>query len=224
MKGFIRKILLSVSLLLIMNIQVGAVTLPPPNVQLLGDADGLVNLGEDNMFLYFDNMTPGDSVVGTIEIKNEYEYPYELFFRANRVSETEKYDLLNKLDLKITYKDKVIYAGPTSGENKLTDDISLGIFQPNQKELLTAEVSLDGPSTGNEYKNKTAEVNWIFTALRSNEVDINPEINSDIKPDNKPSSTKPIKTGDNSMIVFVILGLVSILVILLSSRKKKGGE
>ena len=207
MRDILKKVLLSVSLLSIMTIQVGAVTLSPPNVELLGNADGLVHLPEDDLFLYYPNMTPGDNILGTIEIKNEYDHPYELFLRADRVTEKEEYDLLNKLDLKITYKDKVIYAGPTSGEYKLTDDISLGVFEPNQKEVLIAEVSLDGPSTGNEYKNKTAQVDWIFTALRSDEETIK----------------TPVKTGDNSIGMAIVLLFSSLVVLSLLNRKKIRG-
>ena len=215
MKGFVRKILLCVSLLTMMTIQVGAATMSPPNVDLLGNADGLVHVPEDDLFLYYPNMKPGDSISGTIEIKNEYDHPYELFLRANRVTDKEKYDLLSKLDLKITYKDKVIYAGPTSGENELTDDISLGVFEPNQKETLTAEVSLDGPSTGNEYKNKTAQVDWIFTALRSDD-------ESEVVQENNDTTdrTPPAKTGDNGIGISIILGCSSVLILLLLLKRK----
>ncbi|QPJ84758.1 LPXTG cell wall anchor domain-containing protein [Sarcina sp. JB2] len=195
MKGFIKTVLITLSLLLIISIKGEASTLTPPNVQLLGNADGLVHISNtEDMFLYRYNMLPGDSVERTLEIKNQYEDSYELFLRAERVSEKEEYDLLDKLDLKITFDDKVIYVGPTSGEYKITDNISLGTFKPGEEATLFAKVELDGPSTGNEYKNKFAQVNWIFTAVRK---DSNDNTSTD-KPSNKPSSNKHTTNGGSS--------------------------
>lgn len=199
MKGFIKTVLITLSLLLIISIKGEASTLTPPNVQLLGNADGLVHISNtEDMFLYRYNMLPGDSVERTLEIKNQYEDSYELFLRAERVSEKEEYDLLDKLDLKITFDDKVIYVGPTSGEYKITDNISLGTFKPGEEATLFAKVELDGPSTGNEYKNKFAQVNWIFTAVRKDSNDntsTDKPSNSNKPSTNKPSINKPTNNG-----------------------------
>lgn len=203
MKGFIKTVLITLSLLLIISIKGEASTLTPPNVQLLGNADGLVHISNtEDMFLYRYNMLPGDSVERTLEIKNQYEDSYELFLRAERVSEKEEYDLLDKLDLKITFDDKVIYVGPTSGEYKLTDNISLGTFKPGEEATLFAKVELDGPSTGNEYKNKFAQVNWIFTAVRKDSNDntsTDKPSNSNKPSTNKPSTNKPTNNSGNSI-------------------------
>ncbi len=202
MKGFIKTVLITLSLLLIISIKGEASTLTPPNVQLLGNADGLVHISNtEDMFLYRYNMLPGDSVERTLEIKNQYEDSYELFLRAERVSEKEEYDLLDKLDLKITFDDKVIYVGPTSGEYKLTDNISLGTFKPGEEATLFAKVELDGPSTGNEYKNKFAQVNWIFTAVRKDSNDntsTDKPSNSNKPSTNKPSTNKPTNNGETT--------------------------
>lgn len=215
MKGFFKKILLTFSLLSIIVIQVGADTLTPPNIKLLGDSSGLVHIPGDELFLYYPNMVPGDSINRTIEIKNNNEYPYELFMRAERVTPNEEYDLLNKLELKISYKDKIIYDGPTSGEDKLKGNISLGIFKPGDEENIVAEVKLDGPSTGNEYKNKSAQVDWIFTAVR-NDGTSNPSNNSSInnnsgKQPPKKNVTSLPSTGDNSVINYTLIGALSVL-------------
>ena len=201
MKGFIKTVLITLSLLLIISIKGEASTLTPPNVQLLGNADGLVHISNtEDMFLYRYNMLPGDSVERTLEIKNQYEDSYELFLRAERVSEKEEYDLLDKLDLKITFDDKVIYVGPTSGEYKLTDNISLGTFKTGEEATLFAKVELDGTSTGNEYKNKFAQVNWIFTAVRKDSKDNTSTDKPSNKPSNgnKPSTNKPTTNRGNS--------------------------
>ena len=224
MKSFLRKFLVTVSLLSIITTQVEAKELTPPNVQLLGNANRLVHIPGDDLFLHYPNMLPGDSTKRTLEIKNHYEHPYELFLRAERVSSEEEYDLLNKLDLTITYKDKVIYAGPTSGEYKLTEDISLGVFEPGQEETLVAVVKLDGPSTGNEYKNKYAQVDWIFTAVRSEESGLkDPE--EPVKPPTDIGGglggLEPPKTGDEGILQYILLAGASILILIIVRRSNK---
>lgn len=207
------------------NTQVEAKDLTPPNVQLLGDANGLVHIPEDDLFLHFSNMLPGDSISRTLIIKNNYKDSYEIFLKAKNVSSEEEYDLLDKLDLEIKYNDKIIYKGPISGENKLTQDISLGIFKPSQQATLVAQVILDGPSTGNEYKNKCVQVDWVFTAIKSYE-STNPPTNSQI--DNsiatKPNQEEVVKlpgTGDDGILLHVVLGISSILILLITSKKNK---
>ena len=215
MKSFIRKILLVTSLLSIITcIKVDAENLNPPNVQLLGNAKSLVHIPGDNLFLYHPNMLPGDSVKRILEIKNKHKFPYELFLKAKRVSQKEEYDLLDKLDLKIKYKDKVIYQALANGENKLTDGISLGVINPGQEEKLVAEVTLDGHLTGNEYKNKYVQVDWIFTANRK-------ENNITIKTDeNKFDDWRESpKTGESSIFIYVVLALLSIILLFMNRKK-----
>lgn len=201
MNSFFKKFIVTISLILIITINIEADTITPPNVQLLGKANGLVYIPEDDLFLYYPNILPGNSIKRTLEIKNHYDYPYELKLRAERVSPKEEYDLLDKLELTIIYKDKVIYKGKISGEY----DISLGIFKPGQEETLLAKVELDGPSTGNKYKNKYVQVNWIFTAVRS---DFDQDIDK-VEPD-IPIIDSP-KTGDESIYMYIILATLSIL-------------
>lgn len=240
MKSFLRKILVVTSLLsIITTIKVDADTLAPPNVQLLGNANGLVHIPDDDFFLLYPNMIPGDAIKRTLEIKNKYKYPYELFLKAERVSPKEEYDLLDKLDLKIKYKDEVIYEESVNGEDKLTKGISLGVFNPGQEENLIAEVKLDGASTGNEYKNKSAQVDWIFTAVRREEktnqkgsvnesdksdkleeVDKSYQSSNDVNTDENDMWSESPKTGEDGIFLYVILGITSILLLFMSMKNK----
>lgn len=239
MKNFIRKILVVTSLLsIITTIKVDADTLAPPNVQLLGNANELVYIPDDDLFLQHPNMIPGDYIRRTLEIKNKHKYPYELFLRAERVSPKEEYDLLDKLDLKISYKDEVIYDEAVNGEEKLTKGISLGVFNPGQEENLIAEVKLDGASTGNQYKNKSAQIDWIFTAVRSEDeshdndketADKSDKTNNTNKTDESPNNlesdeddmlSESPKTGEDGIFIYVILGITSILLLLMSRKNK----
>lgn len=237
MKNFIRKILVVTSLLsIITTIKVDADTLAPPNVELLGNANELVYIPDDDLFLQHPNMIPGDYIRRTLEIKNKHKYPYELFLRAERVSPKEEYDLLDKLDLKISYKDEVIYNEAVNGEDKLTKGISLGVFNPGQEENLIAEVKLDGASTGNEYKNKSAQIDWIFTAVRSEDeshdndketLDKSDKVDNKDKTDQSPNDlesdeddmwSESPKTGEDGIFIYVILGITSILLLLISRK------
>ncbi|OXX84990.1 hypothetical protein AVM15_01150 [Paraclostridium benzoelyticum] len=239
MKNFIRKILVVTSLLsIITTIKVDADTLYPPNVELLGNANELVYIPDDDLFLQHPNMIPGDYIRRTLEIKNKHKYPYELFLRAERVSPKEEYDLLDKLDLKISYKDEVIYDEAVNGEDKLIKGISLGVFNPGQEENLIAEVKLDGASTGNEYKNKSAQIDWIFTAVRSEDesnendketVDKSDKVDNIDKTDKSPNDlesdeddmwSESPKTGEDGIFIYVILGITSILLLLMSIKSK----
>lgn len=237
MKNFIRKILVVTSLLsIITTIKVDADTLAPPNVELLGNANELVYIPDDDLFLQHPNMIPGDYIRRTLEIKNKHKYPYELFLRAERVSPKEEYDLLDKLDLKISYKDEVIYDEAVNGEDKLIKGISLGVFNPGQEENLIAEVKLDGASTGNEYKNKSAQIDWIFTAVRSEDeshdndketLDKSDKVDNKDKTDQYPNDlesdeddmwSESPKTGEDGIFIYVILGITSILLLLISRK------
>lgn len=239
MKSCLRKILVVTSLLsIITTIKVDADTLAPPNVQLLGNANELVYIPDDDLFLQHPKMMPGDYIRRTLEIKNKHKYPYELFLRAERISPKEEYDLLDKLDLKISYKDEVIYDEAVNGEDKLTKGISLGVFNPGQEENLIAEVKLDGASTGNEYKNKSAQIDWIFTAVRSEEesnnndketVDKSDKDDNTDKKDQSPNNlgsheddmwSESPKTGEDGIFIYVILGITSILLLLMSRKNK----
>lgn len=237
MKNFIKKILVVTSLLsIITTIKVDADTLAPPNVELLGNANELVYIPDDDLFLQHPNMIPGDYIRRTLEIKNKHKYPYELFLRAERVSPKEEYDLLDKLDLKISYKDEVIYDEALNGEDKLIKGISLGVFNPGQEENLIAEVKLDGASTGNEYKNKSAQIDWIFTAVRSEDeshdndketLDKSDKVDNKDKTDQYPNDlesdeddmwSESPKTGEDGIFIYVILGITSILLLLISRK------
>lgn len=239
MKSCLRKILVVTSLLsIITTIKVDADTLAPPNVELLGNANELVYIPDDDLFLQHPNMIPGDYIRRTLEIKNKHKYPYELFLRAERVSPKEEYDLLDKLDLKISYKDEVIYDEAVNGEDKLTKGISLGVFNPGQEENIIAEVKLDGASTGNEYKNKSAQIDWIFTAVRSEDeshdndketLDKSDKVDNKDKTDQYPNDlesdeddmwNESPKTGEDGIFIYVILGITSILLLLISRKNK----
>ena len=151
----------------------------PSNVELVGNAEGIVMIPGDENFLESLNMLPGDSVSRQLLLKNEYSYEYDIYVRAERMSAVDDYDLLNKLQLVAEYDGDIIYQGPATGENNevpMTENISLGILKPGEEKVLNAEAVLPGEEVGNEYKNRQAAVKWIFTAVRKEVPPVKPEL------------------------------------------------
>lgn len=226
MKGYFKCIVMTLALLLVLNVQGVLAQTLPSNVHLVGDDDGiLISLPEgEEGFLYKDEMLPGDSIERTMIIKNKHANPYSLYIRAERVKpeKEEQYDLLEKLQLKLTFKDKVVYEGPVSGKNGLTKDIELGSINPEDEVELYAVVTLDGPSTGHEYMNKEGAVDWIFTATKES---LYPEPEDPVEP-SKPSEPEKDKndspkTGDDSMVTYTTMAVGSLMLLLVVAKKNR---
>ena len=120
------------------------------DIVIEGNASGLVTIPDTDDFLVKDNFLPGDTAEGTIKLTNNYDYPYA-----------------KKLHLKIDEDSKDVYEGELQGEDKMAKEISLGVINPGETRVLNAKVTLDGITTTNEYKNKYASIQWIFTAERA---------------------------------------------------------
>ena len=202
MRKVINVFMLSLALLLITGTEGYA------NVELEGNADGIVYIPGNEPFLEAKNMVPGDNLKRTLILSNKFNDTYEIFLRAERVTPKEEYDLLEKLNLKIDYNNNLLYSGNATGEPDLEGNISLGKINPGESKELVAEVSLDGPTTGNEYKGKKGDVNWIFTAIRIPSEESNQNI------------TVP-KTGDSGVLVYLVISIICLILLLLSNRKEK---
>lgn len=205
-KGVIATVFISV----VLNIKVVDLYLQkniPSNVILEGNEEGLVFIPSDEAFLWKNNMLPGDTVKRTMIIRNDYDETYEIYMRAERVTTNQENDLFDKLQLTIEYDEQIIYKGLASGEanllmdKNLVNDISLGSVRPGESKILYAEVTLDGPSIGNEYKNKVAQVDWIFTAITHEDYETP-------------------KTGDSTVIPYIILALLSILYLIIDKKRE----
>lgn len=191
------------------------------NVTLEGNANGIVYIPGEEPFLYFSDMIPGDSIERKMKINNKEEKAYKLYMRAERVSLKEEYDLLEKINLEISYNNEVIYNGTASGEEKLSDNIYLGIVNPGEEYELNALAILDGKSSDNNYKNKSGEVKWIFTAERSEEETIVKKTNNTNKVvEVKNNVMKNFKTGDPSAVVFILILITSIGTIIYIKGKR----
>ena len=218
MRGYKKILGFTISLLLIFKVNAMAVENIPENIKLVGEADGIIFIPGEEPFLNKLDMLPGDSIQRELIIENNYEKPYELYLKAERVTEKEEFDLLSKLELQILYKDKIIYEGPASGEDGLQNNISLGSYNPGDKTSLVAIVKLDGETTGNEYKNKIVQVDWIFTAVNKEDT-----INENME---ETKAFMNIKTGDVGIAgtILTLLGSGIATVMFNKTKKEKRGE
>lgn len=206
MKNIFKILILSLSFLLITGTIGDAAELAPPNVELEGNANGIVYVPGNEPFLEFKGMVPGDKIKRRLVLSNKFTDSYEIFMRAERISEKEEYDLLEKLKMKIDHNYGTLHEGDATGEHSINENISLGKINPGESKELVAEVELDGQSTGNEYKNKSGEVKWIFTAVRTtSEDDPTGGESSDNNQSNNNSSSKPPQTGDKGIVGYLIV-------------------
>ncbi|GAA0709104.1 hypothetical protein GCM10008904_19770 [Paraclostridium ghonii] len=234
MKRYFSTFILIISFLLILTLNGYAIQKAPSNVILEGNVDGIITFPEKK-FLECLNMMPGDKEYGVIDISSSHDKPFELYLRAERVTDKEEHDLLEKIDLKVTYKDKILYEGPVSGANGLEEDIYLGTFNKNESAKLLAEVELDGPGTTSEYQGKIFQVDWIFTALAQGEEKPDKPTNLDDKNNLGSSADTSVtednynntvgvfgspKTGDNSILIYIGLFLISLILIIINRKKK----
>lgn len=231
MKKSLKIFILFISLLLGITTNGVAAELPPSNIKI--DKDGvhfIYTKDNSDIFLEKKGMLPGDSVSGILTVENNLKEPFEVFMKAERVGAKQKVDLCEVLDLSINYDGKNIYHGTVSGEDGLRNNISLGTVKPGEKKLLNAKVALDGKATNNKYKNKRADVNWIFTAVGDidNKV-ISTENNSNSSKDDFENIVERIKnvlpkTGYSGLLQISIGGVIIGLGIFLIVRKKKNNE
>ena len=196
MRKVINIFMLSLALLLITGTEGYAKSFAYPNVELEGNANGIVYIPGNEPFLEAKNMVPGDNLKRTLILNNKFNDTYEIFLRAERVTQKEDDD------------NNLLYSGNATGEPDLEENISLGKVNPGESKELVAEVSLDGPTTGNEYKGKKGDVNWIFTAIRIPSEESNQNI------------TVP-KTGDSGVLVYLVISIICLILLLLSNRKEK---
>ncbi|MGM8251452.1 LPXTG cell wall anchor domain-containing protein [Clostridium perfringens] len=227
MKCLKKSFLFTMAILLIICNKGVAEVFATPNIKLEGNANGIVFIPGDEPFLTSMNMLPGDKIKRDIILDNKDNKPYKVFVRAERVTKKEKYDLLEKINLSIKYDGKKIYSGPVSGENGMEENICLGVVKPGETNILHASVDLDGKETGNEYKNKFGQVNWIFTAIKleDNEegstIGIGNNNNNSKFKNNENKSIIPY-TGDSGIRIYLAVTIIAfLLLIIINSRRKE---
>ena len=167
------------------------------NITIEGNAKGLVTIPDKEKFLVKENMLPGDEANGTIVLDNHYDYPYTIYLKAEDYEENTDISFVNKLNLKLDLDGNEFYNGNLHGDDGLSQNVELGTIAPGESKTIKANVTLDGESTGNEYKNCYGSCKWIFTAVRTEEPSGDPDV-PDV-PDNPPATTTPSNPGDKNV-------------------------
>ncbi len=197
------------------------------NIIIEGNEGGLITIPDKDEFLVKENMLPGDTVKGEILLQNKYDYPYEIYIRAEDREKKSDVNFLNKLILNINSGEKSIYSGNLTGGEKMSQDIYLGTINPGESITLNASVILDGKSTGNEFKNKYASIDWIFTASRTETLG-----DKEIDEPNKPNTDsgvlgaieEMVKTGDSVLkiiVSFAVLMTSALVIVKLGVKRRR---
>lgn len=131
-------------------------------MQVIGNDNGLEIIPSNEKLFDFDNLNPGDVKNGTITIRNNYESPFNIYMRQERIGEAEEVDLLAQLILKISYEGKLLYEG--SMKDFANDNTLLGKLETGDIKKLDITIILPGPETGNEFQGKNVKNKWIFLA------------------------------------------------------------
>lgn len=175
---------------------------------------------DGNWFMDFTNMIPGVQYHDKLEIRNESDKKFELYFQIIPLEQDEKKDsLLDMIYMDIDHDGKQIYTGTASGRSykghkSLTNVILLGIFEPNDEAAITTDFVLD-KNVGIEYNNVLTKVDWKFMVR---------EINDDGSKD----PPENVYTGDqSSLLTYLVLFVISLVVvigIIVRNKKDKKGE
>lgn len=171
------------------------------SVKFHGDAQKLLAVPDD-FFRNFGDILPGDTKKDHVSISNTDKETVEIFFRTELKNQTkEQKDLLEKLKLTISMNGKDFYTGSLKASS-LERSVSLGKFKPQTEGNLTFSITAP-QDLKNTYALRDASVNWIFT-VNKKESSFTEQPSS---PDS-PESSDPVKTGDSTPVLTMILLLV----------------
>lgn len=208
--GFLQVIIvLGIVLLIVGNVISYGINISyADDLLLVGKDVGLEIILDSTRLFDLTNLNPGDVYEANLTIENNYIAPFELFMKAERVSEVPEdgnADLFKQLLLTLYMGDKKIYSG--SMEDFSTSDISLGNFNINEKRKLRAIVNLPGSETDNKFQGRGFEVKWIFIAQTNGLQPDSPESDDPKKPTNPKTPKIPILPGTGDVTPLLLYGI-----------------
>ncbi|MPQ44310.1 LPXTG cell wall anchor domain-containing protein [Clostridium tarantellae] len=232
MKNIIRKISITLSLVIVL-LNLSCIAYGKTNEATLvfsknnGD---LILVPNEEFFMNEENMVPGAKYHYDLFIENKNSETYKLYFkvRAKNKSEDAK-ELLNNINMKVTYDDGTIYQGQANGkmvdkDNSLEKYFSLGTYTPKRKTKIHIDLEVSNKLTKN-LANVTSYVDWDFHAERAIDNNTGNNDNSTTDTSSSNNGDKNIndtpKTGDDLSLIYVSVGLlISIFLIAILNRKK----
>lgn len=216
----------------------------PPGF-LVGDDTGF-QAGTDGKYMLVNNdITPGGSFTRTITLSNystdDGEFSIHLVMNPedpeHKPEISGKVDLLNAINVKLTYQEDVIYEGKISGEgtpvaNSKANPLSLGTLEIGEARTIEAEFTVSDAYPDEAWQEvNSVDFYWLFYASRK-------EAATPTTPTTPPatsSSTLPTtggktplggklpQTGEDwrNVLIGMIAGLVIVMIILVFAKKRR---
>lgn len=181
-------------------------------VKYVGGAENFIS-DENNLFSHFDQLMPGDTVNGELELHNGSPNEVSVYFfteegEKNRESAD---DLFDKISLLIKNGDKVIYDGTLRGA-ELKDAVLLGNLNPGDHHELFYEISVP-TDLNNEYELAENEVIWNFQVQ---------EVEKPGTIGQHKSNSNLSQTGDNLIYIIgfiLIVAALSVFALIIAKRR-----
>lgn len=133
------------------------------NLVLTGDTENLSITPANEDLFRISALLPGESAASSIQISNRDQYAYTLDVEVKNLSAADEIDLADALSIRIWRDNMEIADFPAKGGQH-----ALGRFAPGATAILQIAVDLPGYETTNEYQGKSANFQWIFTAISDN--------------------------------------------------------
>ena len=207
------------------------------------DTGFLFDAPAGDLFNSFKDLHAGESVSGTVAVKNELSIDAEITLQvnsSNKNSAIVKDFFTNYVNIIITDNaGNVLYNGPLMETdppvvgNTLSAPLSLGLFSSDQVKNLNVNISIDS-SADNDYTKLLGETEWVFAAKTETADPVDPpepveptpvEPEKPAPPAPQVSSIMP-KTGDTmNLVMFFIMGaLAGTLIIVFAKRLRKDSK
>lgn len=171
-----------------------------------------------NWFMSFTNMVPGGQYEDQLQIENGSRKKYALYMQVIPIEQSDLADdLLERISMKVTLGNKVLYKGTASGKNYNNGDLQkvvyLGTYGSGDTDRIQVQLQLD-KTIGTEYCDLLAKNDWKFMVT---------EIKNPDKPE-KPKTLEPPETGDYENLNAYILifgGTIGALILINHNRKRR---
>lgn len=186
-----------------------------PKGVLLMDDNGVSLTKSEGYFFNLSNLFPGDKIVREIEIKNNRSEDIGIKINISPIKTTGPINLINMIDMKWTYGDKVIFNGNLANEGKKVYDqgsaVYLGKLPANSVQKLVVDLYVSSEIPIKDLLNEPSEaiVRW----------DVKATAEDITKPVVKPLKKTPLtgflpKTGEKETMLLTILAILSVLLVI----------
>ena len=181
------------------------------------------NKFDSDLFLYKENIRPGNIVSGVLDINNETSHEYSVYLKsvpAQRSPEVEKFlesmSIVVKNDGKIVNKGNMLEELEGVSNDNLSNNIYLGKYNSGDSTSLSVTAHLS-PDYVPPEKAISTYVDWKFYASFGDDELI--EIKKDNGEEDGPFKVNPDKVLN--LLYFALLILIAVLAIVVEIKKRK---